>query len=66
MKLLGGELDLLVVRHGDIWDHAPAVLLTLEAGGGFRDPEGGTRLDLRGGFYTNGVIDQELAKLPAW
>jgi histidinol-phosphatase len=66
MKLLGGELDLLVVRHGDIWDHAPAVLLTLEAGGGFRDPEGGTRLDLRGGFDTNGVIDQELAKLPAW
>lgn len=66
MKLLDGELDLIVVRHGDIWDHAPAVLLTREAGGHFRDRNGGSRLDLRGGFYTNGVIDPELTRLPAW
>ena len=66
MKLLDGELDLIVARHGEIWDHAPAVLLTREAGGRFRDPEGGSRFDLRGGFYTNGFIDTELASLPDW
>lgn len=63
---LAGELDLVIVRGGDVWDHAPAVLLTSEAGGRFHDPSGGTRLDLQGGIYTNGVIDHELANLPAW
>jgi histidinol-phosphatase len=66
MQLLDGDLDLIVVRHGDIWDHAPAVLLTREAGGSFRDPRGGSRLDLRGGFYTNGSIDPQLTNLPDW
>jgi len=39
------------------------VVLVEEAGGRFRDPAGGRRLDLHGGIYTNGRIDAELQAL---
>jgi histidinol-phosphatase len=60
VKLLAGDLDAVIARGGGAWDHAPAVLLTQEAGGRFRDPEGGQRLDLGGGTYSNGYIDSGL------
>jgi histidinol-phosphatase len=51
--LLDGELDGIVAMSGGVWDHAPPVLLTREAGGEFTDHDGGQRLDTRGGIYSN-------------
>jgi len=45
---------------GSLWDHASEVLILEEAGGRFRDPTGGRRLDLRGGTYTNGKLDAQV------
>jgi histidinol-phosphatase len=59
LRLLGGELD-TVVGTGMAWDHAPAVVLVEEAGGRFRDPRGGRRLDLTVAVYTNGHVDDQL------
>ncbi len=59
-KLLTGDLDAIIARGGGPWDHAPGVILTQEAGGRFRDPQGGQRLDLGGGTYSNGYIDSGL------
>ena len=62
-QLLHGEIDAIVACAGGPWDHAPAVILTEEAGGRFRDHHGGRRLDLGGGVYTNGHIDDALAQV---
>jgi histidinol-phosphatase len=59
-QLLDGELDVIIARAGSIWDHAPGVILTEEAGGRFRDLDGGRRLDTGGGIYTNGRVDHQL------
>jgi len=64
-QLLDGEIDAIVACAGGPWDHAPAVILTEEAGGRFRDHQGGRRLDLGGGVYTNGHIDEQLAHVLA-
>lgn len=60
LQVAAGELDAVIESNGKIWDHAPAVLLVTEAGGRFRDPEGGSRLDLGTSRYTNGLIDVHL------
>lgn len=68
-ELLEGRLDAVVADNcGSVWDHAPAVLLVPEAGGHFRDPQGGTRPDRQGGLYTNGLLDDDLlaALVPIW
>jgi histidinol-phosphatase len=62
-QLLAGNLDAIIARGGGVWDHAPAVILTEEAGGRYRDPEGGRRLDLHGGIYSNSSIDSSMAAL---
>lgn len=64
-RLCRGELDAVIGAGGGVWDHAPAVLLVEEAGGRFRDPQGGRRLDLDTIHYTNGHIDDELYRLLA-
>ena len=58
-----GRLEAVISSPGEIWDHAPAVLLVEEAGGRFRDHEGGRRLDIGHGHYTNGAVDETLAPL---
>ncbi len=63
LDLLGGDLEAACWYSGGPWDHAPAVVLVEEAGGRFCDPAGGRRLDLGGGIYTNGRIDEALAAL---
>jgi histidinol-phosphatase len=63
VDLLEGRIDVLVSQGGEVWDHAAEVVIVEEAGGKFRDPEGGRRLDLRGGLYTNRAIDAELLML---
>jgi len=60
LQVSSGELDALLDSGGEVWDHAPAVILVTEAGGRFTDPEGGRRLDLGLGRYSNGLIDAEL------
>jgi histidinol-phosphatase len=61
--LLEGQLDAIVASAGGIWDHAPAVLLTEEAGGQFCDHSGGSSLDAGGGIYSNGRLHQQLRQL---
>lgn len=58
-----GELEAVIDSRGKIWDHAPAVIIVTEAGGAFRDREGGRRLDLGTSRYTNGRIDEKLRAL---
>ena len=58
-----GELEAVIGSRGKIWDHAPAVIIVTEAGGAFRDREGGQRLDLGTSRYTNGRIDADLHAL---
>jgi histidinol-phosphatase len=60
MKLLRGEIDAICALAGGSWDHAPAVILVEEAGGKFTDPDGGRRLDLGGGIFSNGRIHDQL------
>jgi histidinol-phosphatase len=56
VDIVEGRLDVLLCQWGDIWDHAPQVIIVEEAGGTFCDPAGGRRLDLRGGVYTNAAL----------
>jgi histidinol-phosphatase len=56
--MLEGSVDAMIDDGGQVWDVAPRKLLVTEAGGGFRDPHGGGRLDLGGGLYTNGHLEK--------
>ncbi|MBV9952787.1 MAG: glucose-1-phosphate thymidylyltransferase [Acidimicrobiia bacterium] len=60
LDLIEGRLDAILSEGGYPWDHAPAVVLIREAGGRFTDLEGGDRIDLRGGLYSNGRLDEEI------
>jgi histidinol-phosphatase len=62
LDLIDGSLDAVLSEGGFEWDHAPAVVLVREAGGVFTDPQGGTRIDLRGGLYSNGQLDTQLER----
>jgi histidinol-phosphatase len=62
LTVLDGEAEVMVVP-GAIWDHAPFLVLLDEAGGSYRDPQGGRRLDLGAAIYTNGHVDKELEAL---
>jgi histidinol-phosphatase len=63
LELIEGRVDAVLSEGGFEWDHAPAVVLLEEAGGRFTDPRGGRRIDLRGGLYTNGHLDDQLLAL---
>jgi fructose-1,6-bisphosphatase/inositol monophosphatase family enzyme len=65
-RFLDGEIDAIVSIGGLVWDHAPLILLAEEAGGTFRDREGGRRLDLIGGIYGNAQLVAELGATLAW
>lgn len=62
--LVEGRLDAVLGPAGAVWDHAPQVLITLEAGGCFTDRTGGRRLDAGGGLYANARLDQAIAATP--
>jgi histidinol-phosphatase len=60
-----GRLDAFVAEEGAEWDLAPQALVVTEAGGVFQDPQGGPRLDLGAGIYSNGRLAHEVrAALP--
>ena len=61
LGLVEGDLDAVLSEGGYPWDHAPGVVLLLEAGGRFTDPLGGRRIDLHGGLYSNGHLHDLLA-----
>lgn len=63
LRLLDGQLEAVVDPIGSPWDHAPAVVLVEEAGGRFEDRDGGHRIDLGEGRYTNGFVEAELRQL---
>lgn len=66
--LIEGRIDAVFGPSGQTWDHAPEVLLVEEAGGTYRDPRGGRRIDLGGAMTTNGRIEAELLEVvaPYW
>jgi histidinol-phosphatase len=65
-RLVDGELDVVVLLGGRVWDHAPCALIIEEAGGQFRDPRGGKRLDLLGGVYSNAYLTEHVGNLLGW
>jgi histidinol-phosphatase len=65
LRVVEGELDALVDRSGKPWDLAPAVVLVEEAGGRFSDSNGGRRLDLGDGRFSNGLIHAQLEQFLA-
>ena len=69
IDVIEGRLEALIFPHPGIafaWDYAPSVILISEAGGHFRDPEGGTRIDTGRGVFTNGMVDAELDAAISW
>jgi histidinol-phosphatase len=65
LEVVEGDLEAVVGATGKIWDHAPAVVIIGEAGGMFRDHLGGQSPDVGSGTYTNGRIDDALARVLA-
>jgi histidinol-phosphatase len=63
LRLAEGELEAVVDRLGKPWDHAPAVALVREAGGTFSDSQGGHRIDLGEGRYTNSLVHDQFEAL---
>jgi fructose-1,6-bisphosphatase/inositol monophosphatase family enzyme/Ser/Thr protein kinase RdoA (MazF antagonist) len=61
--LIRGEIDAYVVECCEIWDHAPWVLLVVEAGGAFTDHQGGTSPDRQGGVYSTAAVHDELVAM---
>jgi histidinol-phosphatase len=62
--LIEGRLDVVLSPAGAVWDHAPQVLLTVEAGGHYTARAGGQRLDVGGGLYTNGLLAHTITTTP--
>ena len=62
LELIEGRVDAVISEGGFEWDHAPAVILLRESGGRFTDPDGGTRIDLRGGLYSNGRLHDQVLR----
>lgn len=66
MLVAEGRIEALVdATRSEIWDRAPLVVIVEEAGGRYRDRRGGRDLDLPGGLFTNGRVDDELDRLLA-
>ena len=64
MSVAEGGLEAFVDgTQSQIWDRAPLVVLVEEAGGRYRDRNGGKDLELPGGLFTNSRIDAELDEL---
>ncbi|MGH2759582.1 MAG: inositol monophosphatase family protein [Actinomycetota bacterium] len=66
LRVAEGEIDCVASLGGMAWDHAPLVLLVEEAGGRYRDRMGGSRIDLKGGVYSNAHLDGPMGELLGW
>lgn len=64
IALIEGRVDVVIAPSGAIWDHAPQVLLTTEAGGRYTDRFGGKNIDAQGGIYTNGLLTEQVRAVP--
>lgn len=63
IDLVEGRLDAVISEDARTpWDHSPAHLLTVEAGGTFTDRQGGISADLAPLIYGNGLLDRSLRK----
>jgi histidinol-phosphatase len=65
LDLAEGGMEAVIDAIGEPWDHAPRVAIVTEAGGRFRDPDGGQRIDRGLGIYTNGRVDDALDRVTA-
>jgi histidinol-phosphatase len=65
LRVAEGQLDALIDRSGKPWDIAPAVVIVEEAGGRYSDRDGGRRLDLCDGRFSNGHLHAQLERLLA-
>ncbi|MDJ0788183.1 MAG: inositol monophosphatase family protein [Myxococcota bacterium] len=63
LDLAEGRLEAVVDPGGQVWDHAPALVLVEEAGGRMSDREGGRRIDRGNCRYSNGRVHDELVAL---
>lgn len=66
LALAEGRMEAVIATGGQVWDHAPQVLLVTEAGGTFTDPGGLQRPDVGGGIYSNGRLDVSALAAAAW
>jgi histidinol-phosphatase len=64
LRLAEGELEAVIALNGKPWDLAPAAVIVEEAGGRYSDKNGGHRVDLGEGRYSNGLIHRQLEELP--
>ena len=64
-RLLAGELEAVFALRAGPWDFAPAVVLVEEAGGAFRDLEGGRSIFQGAAVFSNGLIANHVARLLA-
>ena len=62
VELVRGEIDGFVAEGFFLWDHAPWILLVLEAGGRFTDCDGTSAGDRGGGVYSNEALHLDLVK----
>lgn len=60
VELVRGEIEAFLVERYHLWDHAPWILLTEEAGGRFTDRIGGRAGDQGGGLYSNANLHPQL------
>ena len=60
VELIQGQIDAFFVDCCQVWDHAPWILLVVEAGGRFTDHEGGTSPEKKGGLYSNAQLHDAL------
>lgn len=63
VEFLDGKIDAFVDVIGKPWDHAPVAIITEEAGGNFKDYNGGKRIDIGEVRYTNGKLGNELYEI---
>lgn len=63
LELAEGSLDLAICGASAPWDLAPGVVIIEEAGGLFSDPDGGRRLDMGEGWYSNGRVHRAVHEL---
>lgn len=63
LRLLDGEIDVVLGLRAGPWDWAPAVVLVEEAGGCFSDLHGGRSIYRGSGLFTNGHLLSESLQL---
>jgi fructose-1,6-bisphosphatase/inositol monophosphatase family enzyme len=62
-EVAAGSLELAICGASAPWDLAPGVVIVEEAEGLFSDPDGGRRLDMGEGWYSNAQVHSAVHEL---